>query len=60
MDRGVPAKKVKPLSSRIRDRQGRVWTMVVKTVEQDDDLEPWCDLSPQVGGRLSGSPARHV
>src|SRR6185436_465738 len=42
----VLAKKAKPPAARLRDRAGREWTIQVTTVDDDDDLLPWLNLSP--------------
>jgi hypothetical protein len=45
----VSAKKAKPSSARVRDAKGRVWTIVVTSVERDDDIERWLALSVSGG-----------
>jgi hypothetical protein len=34
-------------AARVRDRHGRTWTVTITTPEQDDDLAPWIDMSPE-------------
>jgi hypothetical protein len=34
----------------VRDRRGRTWTVEVKSIDDDDDLAPWIEMTP--GERL--------
>ncbi len=40
--------------SHVRDRRGREWTVVVKSMDEDDDLEPWIRLTPEQRIELIG------
>jgi hypothetical protein len=38
----------------VRDRKGRAWTITVMPVDQNDDLSPWLELSPEERVNLIG------
>ena len=38
----------------VRDKRRRAWTVTVTTIEEDDDLAPWLDLTPAERVELIG------
>jgi hypothetical protein len=41
-------------AARVKDRRGRTWTITVTTIDGDDGLAPWIDLSPDQRLELIG------
>lgn len=34
-------------TAQVSDRRGRIWTLAVKTIDDDDDLDPWLKMTPE-------------